>query len=117
MGTGALNGLRAALESRQQKAPSGNLGPGSARLSHRQKNKRDLVGMLSASGDACPQGLREESILKSESAKPKAGPDYYRLLAGRLEALLDDLERLGTAAEDDLVRRLRSLLDEARAQI
>jgi len=59
------------------------------------------------------------SILTSGSARPKAspGPEYYKLLARRLEALLDDMERVGTPPDDDLVRRLRLLLDEANAQL
>jgi hypothetical protein len=55
--------------------------------------------------------------LKSENAVSKANPDYYRVLAERLETLLGDIERVGTPPEDDLVRRLHLLLDEARQQI
>lgn len=62
---------------------------------------------------------RGVSILTNGSARPKAspGPDYYKLLARRLETLLDDMERAGTPPDDDLMRRLRVLLEEARAQL
>lgn len=55
--------------------------------------------------------------MKSGNAVSKANPDYYRVLAERLETLLGDIERVGTPPEDDLVRRLHLLLDEARQQI
>lgn len=61
--------------------------------------------------------MRKVLIVTSKSEKPRPGPDYYKLLVVRIEALLDDIERSGSSAEDELVRRLRSLLDEARAQI
>lgn len=60
---------------------------------------------------------RDEAILKRTNAVPKPDADYYRALADRLELLLSDMERVGTPPEDDLVRRLRLLLDEARRNI
>ncbi len=55
--------------------------------------------------------------MKRANAVPKPDADYYRVLADRLELLLGDMERVGTPPEDDLVRRLHLLLDEARRNI
>lgn len=52
--------------------------------------------------------------MKSGNAVPKPNAAYYRILAERLEMLLGDIERTGTPPDDDLVRRLHMLLDEAR---
>lgn len=58
---------------------------------------------------------RGETLAMNKATKPNAA--YYVLLAERIEALLRDVEASGASADDDLLHRLKSLLNEARSHL
>ncbi|MDR3497669.1 MAG: hypothetical protein P4L72_00420 [Parvibaculum sp.] len=60
-------------------------------------------------------GARGETVAMNKATKPNAA--YYVLLAERIEALLQDVKESGAPADDDLVNRLKSLLNEARSHL
>jgi hypothetical protein len=63
-----------------------------------------------------PLGASEINIsdhLGAESTKPDSHA-YYAVLAERLEKLLLDMQKSGTASDDPLMLRLADLLSETR---
>lgn len=70
---------------------------------------------MSTRESARDQNARDETVAMNKATKPNEA--YYVLLAERIEALLRDVKESGAPADDDLVHRLKSLLNEARSHL
>ncbi len=70
---------------------------------------------MSTLENARKKSARGEIVSMNKATKPNAA--YYVLLAERIEMLLRDVEATGTSPDDDLVRRLKALLAEARSHL
>jgi hypothetical protein len=78
--------------------------------------RRDLTEVFMNTRESARIGsARGETVSMNKVTKPNAA--YYGLLAERIEALLRDVKASGASPDDDLVRRLNSLLTEARSHL